>query len=101
MSIPFSLPSSSLSKHAYPAQNLDLVVLLSDDRSISALIDKLLDRANLTEAGLAERLGVTRQTLHQYRHSRRKRPSILWLVKLAQACGAKIVVELPSYQLKD
>lgn len=100
MSIPFSLPPPS-GKHAFPTSSVDLVVLLSDDRSISALIDRLLDRANLTESALAERLGITRQTLHQYRMSRRKRPSVQWLVKLAAACGAKIVVELPSYPLKD
>lgn len=91
--------STSLQKHAYPSQNTDLVVLLGDERAISALIDRLLDRANLDEKSLAQRLGIKQQTLHQYRMSRRKRPSIQWLVKLASACGAKIVVEFPSTPL--
>jgi len=93
------IPPTTLYPTTLPVSQADLTILLADDRAISALIDKLLDRANLTESQLAERLGVKRQTLHKYRCAARKRPSVQWLTKLVVACGGKIYVELPTKPL--
>ena len=95
------IPPISAQKLPSTSIGADLTILLADDRAVSALIDKLLDRANLSEKELAERLGVKPQTVHQYRMSLRKRPSIQWLVKLASACGARITIEFPSNPIKE
>lgn len=95
------IPPISAAKLPSSSTGADLTILLADDRAVSALIEKLLDRANLSEKELAERLGVRPQTVHQYRMSLRKRPSIQWLVKLASACGAKIVIEFPPKPIQE
>ena len=93
--IPFPLPSTSSTT---PTSSLAVVV--NDDRAIARLIEELLNRSNLTETELAERIGVARQSLHQYRSLRRKRPSIQWLARLVEAAGGRIYVEFPTRQLK-
>lgn len=92
---PFPFPSQSVNP---PTSNL--AVVLHDDRAIARLIDELLDRSNLTVSEAAERIGVSKQSVHQYRSLRRKRPSIQWLARLVEACGGRIFVELPTKQLK-
>lgn len=71
-------------------------VVPTDDRSIMALIELILDRAGVSQAEVARRLGIRHQSLNQYRWLRRKRPSIQWISRLAQACGARIVIEFPT-----
>ncbi len=83
-----SIPSSLPSRHAY--------AVINDDRAIMALIEVLLDRAGLTQAEVARRMGVTINTVNQYRWLRKKRPSIRWITRLAEACGARLVVEWPN-----
>lgn len=94
---PFPLPSST-PPHTSSSLGVvnDLTILLGDDRAIAALIDRLLDRANLSDDELAGRLGIRKSTLYQYRVGRRKRPSIQWLVKLVSACGGRIMIEYPT-----
>jgi hypothetical protein len=83
-----SIPSTIPSRHAY--------AIINDDRAIMALIEVLLDRAGLTQAEVARRMGVTINTVNQYRWLRKKRPSIRWITRLAEACGARLVVEWPN-----
>ena len=91
--MPTPIPSSS-----QPTQS-SVAVVLNDDRAVMQLIELLLDRAGLSQAEVASRLGIRRQSLNQYRWLRRKRPSIQWFTKLAQACGARIIIEFPSRPL--
>lgn len=93
--IPFPIPSQSVQT---PTSSLSVV--LSDDRAIAKLIDELLDRSNLTVSEVAERIGTSKQSVHQYRSLRRKRPSVQWLTRLVEACGGRIYVELPTKPLK-
>lgn len=82
------VPASSL-----PLPTSSLAVVLPDDRAVGALIALLLERSGVPQAEIARRLGIKPQTLNQYVWLRRKRPSIQWIVRLAQACGATIKVE--------
>lgn len=83
-----SSPPYTPTRHAY--------TVINDDRAIMALIEVLLDRAGLTQAEVARRMGVTINTVNQYRWLRKKRPSIRWITRLAEACGARLVVEWPN-----
>lgn len=97
---PFPLPTTShLNNSGSLNPVTDLTVVLGDDKAIAALIDRLLDRANLSDAELAARLGIRKNTLYQYRVGRRKRPSIQWLVKLINACGGRLMIEYPTSPL--
>lgn len=73
-----------------------LAVVLSDDRAIMNLIEQLLARSGMTDSEIAERLGIRRQSLTQYRYLRRKRPSVAWLARLAEATGARLYLEWPA-----
>lgn len=77
-------------------QPLSLSVLVNDDRAIAHLIENLMARANLTPTQLADLLGVRPQTIFQYKHGMRRRPSIQWMLRLIDACGGKLILELPA-----
>lgn len=70
--------------------------ILTDDRAIVALIEQLLHRSGLKDSELARRMGIKQQSLSQYKYGFRHNPSVKWLVRLAEACGARIVVEWPT-----
>lgn len=90
---PFIPPSSTQSAQS------NLATVLLDDRAIIAIIDQLLARAGLSQAEACRRIGITPPAFNQYRLGRRLRPSLWWMVRLAQTCGAKIVVEFPPKPL--
>ena len=90
---PIPLPSQHQSG-TNPYSNLAPVLL--DDRAIAAVVDQLLARAGISQAEACRRMGIQPATLNQYRLGRRVRPSVWWLVRLAQVCGAKILVEYPA-----
>ncbi len=64
-----------------------------------SLIEEILDRAGLPQSEICRRLGIKTQSLNQYRTLRRKRPSIQWLCRLADACGARLIIEFPARPL--
>ena len=76
------------------------VAILADDRAVMHLVGQLIERAGVTQAEIARRLGVEPQSVNQVYRQRRKRPTIQWLAKLAAACGAKILVEFPLSPLE-
>jgi predicted XRE-type DNA-binding protein len=90
------LPSSATPTHNRPS----LAAVIADDRAIMSLIEQLLDRSGLPQTEIARRLGIRKQSLNQYRHLRRKRPSIQWIARLADACGARLFVEFPARPLQ-
>lgn len=73
------------------------VPILGDGHSLLRLIEQMIRASGVSESELARRCGVQRQTLAQYRLLYRRSPSVPWLVRLVQACGARIYVELPSH----
>ena len=93
MDQPHVIPSSHL-----PSQS-NLGAVLLDDRAIIALIEQLMARAGFTQAEVCRRLRIDPTTFNQYRLGRRTRPSLWWMVRLAEVCGAKIYVEFPSKPL--
>jgi transcriptional regulator with XRE-family HTH domain len=52
----------------------------------------VIERSGLSQAEIAKRLGITRQTVNQAVLARR-RPTLQWFAKLAGVCGAVVVVE--------
>ena len=88
MFVPSLLPSTQ-STHLTPRH----LAVIADDRAISALIEALIETSGMSQNELAKRLGVSYQTIQQRR--RAKRPSLIWIARLAEVCGAKIIIELP------
>jgi hypothetical protein len=86
------LPSTS----SPPIQRSRLAVIVTDDKAIQSLIELVLDRSGLTQSEIARRLGIKLQSLNEYYRGRRRRPSVQWLARLIDVCGAKIYVEFPS-----
>lgn len=70
--------------------------IVCDERAIGRLLETLLHRAGLSTEEASRRLGVTSNTIRQYLHGRRTKPSLLWFIKLATLCGAKVTIEFPS-----
>lgn len=68
--------------------------IVADDRAVVYLVDQLITKSGLTQSEIARRLGIRLQSLNQYR--RRKRPGVVWMAKLAEACGGRLVVEFPK-----
>ena len=88
---PFLVPSSS----SFPPLHKSLHVVLSDERAISVLVEQLLSRSNLSMKEISRRLGCTVQSVSQYKYGKRANPSIKWLVRLAEVCGARLTIEMP------
>jgi len=75
---------------------LSVAVVLSDERAVPRLVELLIERSGLSQAEIARRMGIQSQSLNQYKIARRSRPSLQWLARLAETCGAKILVEFPQ-----
>ena len=91
---PVPIPSSG--SFGPTPQSRQIAVISTDDRAVMGMIELLLDRAGVPQAEVARRLGIRFQSLNQYRWLRRKRPSIQWFARLANACGARLVIEFPT-----
>lgn len=70
-----------------------LTPLVCDERAISKLLETLLSRSGLSVAEASRRMGVTTNTIRQYIHGRRSKPSLLWFIKLAAICGVQVTIE--------
>ena len=73
-----------------------LTPLVCDEQAIAKLLGTLLNRGGISIAEASRRLGVTSNAVRQYMRGRRSKPSLIWFIKFAQACGAKLVIEFPS-----
>lgn len=76
-----------------------LAVVGQDPRSVQRLIELLIERSGTPQAELARRMGITIQSLNQYKMGRRQSPSLAWMARLAEVCGARITIEFPSRPL--
>lgn len=73
-----------------------LTTLVCDERVISRLLQTLLHKGGLSVGEAARRMGVTTNSIRQYIRGRRNRPSLIWFIKFAELCGAKIIIEFPG-----
>ena len=85
--IPNTIPSS-------PDPTSRQASVVADERAMIYLIDQLILRSGLSKSEVARRLGIKLQSLNQYH--RRRRPGALWLAKLAEACGGRLLLEFPK-----
>ena len=94
-SLPFvTLPSSStipIINHTSP-----LTPVTCDERVMSRLLELMLNRGGLSIAEAAKRLGFSANNISQYINGRRSHPSLLWFVRFADICGAKVTIEFPK-----
>lgn len=95
--VPTVIPASA---HSHTPKRSDLAIVLAEDKAVAYLLEELLSRSNLTIAELAARLGLRPQSLIQYRNRRRLKPSLQWFVRLVEACGGRIVLEMPTQPLQ-
>lgn len=95
--IPSIVPASQSLPVFKASQTITPVVC--DQRAIARLLETIIHKSGLSIHDVAKRLGVTTNTIRQYLHGRRTRPSVQWLVRLAEACGARLVVEFPGSRL--
>ncbi len=87
------IPSTSTSSFRSTSS---LTPVVCDERAIGRLLETLLHRAGLSVNEASRRLGVNTNTIRQYMAGRRSRPSLLWFVKLAILCGARVTIEFPE-----
>jgi hypothetical protein len=74
----------------------NLTPVVCDERAIAKLLEQVISKGGLSIGEASRRLGVTPNTIRQYLHGRRTKPSLFWFVKLCEICGAKVTVEFPS-----
>lgn len=90
--VPVLLPVSVSSPLTKPSS---LTPLICDQRAISRLLDLMLSRAGLSVAEASRRMGVVPNSLRQYLSGARQKPSLLWFLKFAAVCGARVSLEFP------
>lgn len=73
-----------------------LTPVVCDERAIAGLLEALLTRSGVSVKEAARRLGCSPQSIRQYLHGRRDKPSLLWFVRLAAVCGVTVKVEFPA-----
>lgn len=59
------------------------------------LHEQILPRAKKladTDSGIAQRLNLTRQQYHHFKHGRLEKFSVDWLIKLADKVGLKLTI---------
>jgi transcriptional regulator with XRE-family HTH domain len=62
---------------------------------ITRLLETIISRSGMNLAEVARKMGVTPNSIRQYTRGRRNRPSLQWMVRLAEVCGAKLSIEFP------
>lgn len=60
------------------------------------LVQVFVERAGVSQAELARRMGIKPQSFSQYLGRRRVRPSLQWMARLALVCGGRLWVEFPN-----
>ena len=79
-----------------PRKLHDIKPLVASDDATAKLIAQLLNKAGLSIGEAARQMGVTPNAIRQYVKGRRNKPSVAWLVRLAELCGATVYIEFPD-----
>lgn len=92
------LPSSFKAPLGHPnAHSSPLTPVICDDRAVARLLEQLLEKAGITIKEAAEKLGMeSTNSVRQYITGRRVRPSLMWFVRFAEMCGARVIIEWPG-----
>lgn len=90
-----SFSSAARSAVSVPYSSRLMAVPLDPD-GVHVIIERLIAESGLTQSEIARRMGISKQSVSQYVQLRRKRPSIIWLARLALVCGSRILVEAPA-----
>lgn len=88
---PFIAPSQP-----HPAHQTISPIILADGRAIRGIVSMLLSKAGLSQVEASVRLGMSKQAINNVVRGRTKSPTLAWLAKLAQICGARLVLEFPD-----
>jgi hypothetical protein len=96
--VPLSGPSivPSVSSLGSYRSSSTISPVVCDERAITSLLELLLSKGGLSVNEASRRMGVTQNAVRQYIVGRRTKPSLLWFVKFAELCGARVVVEFPG-----
>ena len=70
------------------------VPLIADMRAIRHLLERILYSSDLTVAEVARRLGVRDNAVRQYFLGARSNPTLLTFLKICEAAGVRVAVEL-------
>ena len=92
---PIPLPATAAKK---PLRKL---VVTNEEDGIAYIINKILEHSGNTQASACKLLGIHVTTMQQYRTGRHIQPSVWWLNRLVQACGARLVVEFFPKDIED
>lgn len=75
---------------------LDMDRVVNDKRTFAKLLQTIVDRSGLSKREIARRLNIRENGLRQYFTGRRNRPSVYWLVRLCDICGAEVSIKFPG-----
>lgn len=91
---PTPVPSieSSTASPSSPAR----MVVGDDPTLIPILYREMIERSGLSAAEVARRMGQRPQAIDQYKCGYRDNPGLRLTARLAEACGARLVVEFPK-----
>jgi DNA-binding CsgD family transcriptional regulator len=90
------LPGGAAATSFKSASSTSLTPLVCDERAIARLLSSLISRGGLSIGEVSRRLGVTTNSVRQYLRGRRNKPSLMWFVRFAEICGARVVIEWPE-----
>ena len=76
-------------------------VAVADPAAVKQLLRELKQRAGLSDAEVARRMGVSRQAITEVQNSfdttdHPRKPSFLWVLRYATVCGARVILEFPG-----
>lgn len=88
---------SPLPSLVVPLARTPFHVVSPDPKALTALILALVERSGLPSAEVARRMGFSRQCLNGYLSGKKANPSLVWITRLAQICGATLRLDWPSF----
>lgn len=94
--VPSIVPMPSAGNLSPLRQSTPLTPVVCDPRAIARLLEVILQKGGQTTRSAAQSLGTSDQSLRQYLKGRRGKPSLYWFIKFCEACGARLMVELPT-----
>lgn len=88
-------PSIIPSQNSIPVfrSNLQITPIITQDRQIQRLLERLLSTGGLSVNEAARLMGTNPNSIRQYLRGRRNKPSLRWFVALAELCGARVSIE--------
>lgn len=95
--IPTLSPTVRRPQKAIKAVSLSQTIL-GTDAGVRGLLNEMRTRSGVGFRMLAQRMGVTTEDVKQYFNGKRgsRKTTIGFLVKFAEACGCRIVVQFPD-----